>query len=175
MTIRKETGQPAPTPARIVRDPFALLRTMTSEFDRFFEEPHWPFRFAWPRGLGGVNAKAWFPEIDVFERDNCLVTKVDLPGLKKEDVHVEVIDGALIISGERANEVKEDENNYYRCERTFGTFTRTVPLPEGITIKDVKATFANGVLEVTVPLPVKVETQKHTVEIAEGPNVAKAA
>jgi HSP20 family protein len=111
----------------------------------------------------------------VFERDNCVVTKVDLPGLKKEDVNVEVVDGALIISGERANEVKEDKNNYYRSERTFGTFTRTVPLPEGITIKDVKATFANGVLEVIVPLPAKVETTKHTVEIAEGPNVAKAA
>jgi HSP20 family protein len=173
MTLEKKTGQPAPTPARIVRDPFALLRTMTSEFDRFFEEPDWLFRFAWPRGE--MSAKAWFPEIDVFERDNCVVTKVDLPGLKKEDVNVEVVDGALIISGERANEVKEDKNNYYRSERTFGTFTRTVPLPEGITIKDVKATFANGVLEVIVPLPAKVETTKHTVEIAEGPNVAKAA
>jgi HSP20 family protein len=175
MTIRKETGQPALTPARIVRDPFALLRTMTSEFDRFFEEPNRPFRFAWPRGYGEVNTRTWFPEIDVFERDNYLVTKVDLPGLKKEDVKVEVVDGVLTIWGERANEVKEDEDNYYRCERTFGNFTRTVPLPEGITYKDVKATFVDGVLEVTVPLPAKVETKKHIVEIAEGPKTAKAA
>lgn len=175
MTIKKETGQPALTPARIVRDPFALLRTMTSEFDRFIEEPRWPFHFAWPRGLGEVNAKAWFPEIDVFERDNTLVTKVDLPGLKKEEVKVEVVDGMLTIAGERANEAKEGKDNYYRCERTWGAFTRTVPLPEGVTIKDVKATFANGVLEVTVPLPAKVEAKKHIVEIAEAPNVAKAA
>ena len=148
---------------------------LPSEFDRFFDEPDWLFRFAWPRGPGELNAEPWFPDIDVLERNDCLVTKVDLPGLKKEEVKVEVVDGALIISGERANEVKEDKNNYYRCERTFGTFTRTVPLPEGITIKDVKATFADGVLEVIVPLPAKVETKKHTVEIAEGPNVAKAA
>jgi len=174
MTIKKETRQPALTPTRIVRDPFALLRTMTSEFDRFFEEPHWPLRFAWPRA-GETNAKAWFPEIDVFVRDNYLVTKVDLPGLKKEEVKVEVIDGMLTISGERANEVKEDKDNYYRAERTFGTFARTVPLPEGATIKDVKATFANGVLEVTVPLPAQEEPKKHVVEIADGPNVAKAA
>jgi HSP20 family protein len=175
MTIKKETGQPALTPARTVRDPFALLRTMTSEFDRFFEEPHWPFRFAWPRGRGELNVEAWVPEIDVFERDNTLVTKVDLPGLKKEEVKVEVVDGMLTIAGERANEAKEGKDNYYRCERTWGAFTRTVPLPDGVTIKDVKATFVNGVLEVTVPLPAKVEAKKHIVEIAEGPNVAKAA
>jgi HSP20 family protein len=150
-------------------------RPITSELDRFFEELRLPFRFAWPRGFGEVNVKEWFPEIDVFERDNTLVTRVDLPGLKKEEVNVEVVDGVLIISGERANEVKEDEDNYYRCERTFGNFTRTVPLPEGVTFKDVKANFVNGVLEVIVPLPVKVETKKHIVEIAEGPNVANAA
>ena len=175
MTIKKETGQPATMPARIVRDPFALLRNMTSEFDRFFEEPHWPFRFAWPRGLAEGNAKAWFPEIDVFERDNYLVTKVDLPGLKKENVNVEVVDGMLTISGERANEAKEEKDNYYRCERTFGTFTRTVPLPDGVALKDVKATFVDGVLEVTVPLPAKAETKKHIVEIAEASKAAKAA
>jgi len=175
MTVKKETGQPALTPAPIVRDPFALLRTMTSEFDRFFEEPRWPFRFAWPSGLAEANAKDWFPTIDVFERDNTLVTKVDLPGLKKEDVKVEVVDGMLTIRGERANETKEGKENYYRCERMYGTFTRTVPLPDGVTLKDVKATFVDGVLEVTVPLPVKAEATKHVVEIGEGPKVAKAA
>jgi HSP20 family protein len=151
------------------------VRPMTSELDRLFEELHLPFRVEWPRGFGEVNAKEWFPEIDVFERDNTLVTKVDLPGLKKEEVKVEVVEGVLIISGERANEVKEGKDNYYRCERTFGNFTRTVPLPEGVTYKDVKANFFNGVLEVIVPLPVKAETKKHIVEIAEGTAVAKAA
>jgi len=175
MTIKKETGQSALTPAPIVRDPFALLRTMTSEFDRFFEEPHWPFRFAWPRGLGEVTAKGWFPGIDVFERDNTLVTKVDLPGLKKEEVKVEVVDGMLTITGERANETKEGKDNYYRCERMYGTFTRTVPLPEGVTLNDVKATFVDGVLEVAVPLPAKTQPKKHIVEIGEGQKVAKAA
>ena len=150
-------------------------RPIASEFDRFFEELRLPFRFAWPRAFGEVNAKEWFPQIDVFERENALVTKVDLPGLKKEEVKVEVIEGMLVISGERAKEFKEGKDNFYRCERTFGNFTRTVPLPEGVTFKDVKATFVNGVLEVIVPLPTKAETKPHIVEIADVANVAKAA
>ena len=166
---RKETTL---TPRREGRDPFGLMR---AEFDRFFNEPgwqglHWPtFRF------GRGEEAAWNPGIDVFERDNRLVTKIDLPGLKKEDVKVEVTDGYLTISGERKREEEETKDDFYRCEREYGSFYRAVPLPEGAKLEDVKATFADGVLEVSVPLPVKAEATVRKVAIEEPPKAKAAA
>lgn len=81
-----------------------------------------------------------FPEIDVVERDNRLITRIDLPGLKKEDVKVEVTDGYLTISCERKTEAEEKKEHFYRCERQYGSFYRAVPLPEGVKVEDVKAT-----------------------------------
>jgi HSP20 family protein len=149
---------------------------MTSEFDRMFEGTTWP-AFRWPvlrAAAAGEDAK-WLPEIDVFEKDNRLVTKVDLPGMKKEDVKVEVTDGHLAISGERKTEAEEKKEQFYRCEREYGSFYRAVPLPEGVKLEDVKATFADGVLEVSIPLPAKAQPAVRKVEIQEAPKAAKPA
>lgn len=172
MAIRKQT---ALVPGG-VRDPFALVRQMTSELDRMFDESAWP-SFRWPslRTRPALEATTWFPEIDVFEKDNRLVTKVDLPGMKKEDVKVEVADGQLAISGERKSEAEEKKGQFYRCEREYGSFYRAVPLPEGVKIEDVKATFSDGVLEVSVPLPAKPEVKTRKVEIQEAPKARTAA
>lgn len=158
------------------RDPFALLRQMTSDLDRMFESSPWP-SFRWPifRTRPAAEAVTWIPEIDVFVKDNRLVTKIDLPGMKKDDVKVEVTDGQLAISGERKTEAEEKTENFYRCEREYGSFYRAVPLPEGVKLEDVKATFSDGVLEVSVPLPAKPETKGRKVEIQEAPKVAKTA
>jgi HSP20 family molecular chaperone IbpA len=88
---------------------------------------HEPF-FRWPlfRTRPMFESATYFPEIDEFEKDNRIVTKMDLPGLKKEDVKVEVVDGQLVISGERKNEIEEKRENFYRCERAYGSFYRTV-------------------------------------------------
>jgi HSP20 family protein len=166
MTTKKETGL---TRQAVARDPFALLRQMSTEFDRFFQDAAWPAF----RTKAIADGAKWFPEIDVFEKNNRLVTKVDLPGLKKEDVKVEVTDGHLAISGERKTEAEEKKDQFYRCEREYGSFYRAVPLPDGVKVEDAKATFADGVLEVSVPLPVKVEPAVRNVEIQEAP--AKAA
>jgi HSP20 family protein len=173
MAEKKET---ALATGRASRDPFAVLRQMASELDRVFEAP-FGTAFRWPsfRGFAFPEAAKWAPEIDVFERDNRLVTKVDLPGLKKEDVKVEVTDGYLSISGERKAETEEKTDNFYRCERSYGSFYRAVPLPEGAKLEDVKATFADGVLEVSVPLPAKAEAKPHTVRIEDGAKPAKSA
>jgi HSP20 family protein len=154
----------------------SLLRQMTTELDRLFEEPAWPsLRWpAWPTLMRPFETKRWAPEIDVYEKDNRLVTKIDLPGMKKEDVKVEVTDGHLAISGERKTEAEEKKKNFYRCEREYGSFYRSVPLPEGIKLEDVKASFADGVLEVSVPLPAKPEAKVHNVQIEE-PKDVKAA
>jgi HSP20 family protein len=158
------------------RDPFAMLRQMTSELDRVFDEPGWP-AFRWPtfRSAKADRAMTWAPEIDVFEREGRLVTKVDLPGTKKDDVKVEVSDGHLVISGERKSEVEERKDQYYRCEREYGSFFRAVPLPDGANVDDIKATFTDGVLEVSVPIAVKAEAVAHRVEIQEPGKTAKTA
>ena len=156
--------------ARTGRDPFDLLRQMTTDFDRMFDDAGWP-SVRWPalQSQRLAEAAAWNPQIDVFEKDNRLVTKVDLPGLKKEDVKVEVIDGRLAISGERKSESEEKKNDFYRCEREYGSFYRAVPLPEGVKLDDVKASFVDGVLEVSVPLPAKaVPAAARKVEIQDG-------
>ena len=127
------------------RDPFSLLRQMTAELDRAFDEP---FGFRWPAfNALELSAPKWAPRVDVFERDGRLVTKVDLPGVKKDDVTVQVTDGHLALSGERKQESAETKDNVYRTERQYGSFYRAVPLPEGVKLEDVQATFADGVLE----------------------------
>jgi HSP20 family protein len=172
MAEKKETTLAT---GRAHRDPFAVLRQMTSELDKVFEAPIGAFRWPSFRGIGRPETVNWAPEIDVFERDNRLVTKVDLPGLKKEDVKVEVTDGHLAISGERRSETEEKTDNVYRCERSYGSFYRAVPLPEGAKLEDVKATFADGVLEVSVPLPAKTEAKPRTVKVEDGQTAKSAA
>lgn len=157
-----------------VRDPFALMRQMTGELDRLFAG--FPFgSFAMPALAPLRERVGWMPQIEVFEKDNRLVTKVDLPGMKKEDVKVEVTDGHLTISGERKSEVKEEKDRFYRSERQYGSFYRTVPLPAGAKLEDVKATFAEGVLEVSVPLPAAPPSNVRTVEVQDGTKAEKSA
>jgi HSP20 family protein len=162
MATKQETALERP-PAR---DPFAMMRRMTSELDRMFEDFGWP-ALRWPafRTRPALEAAAWIPQIDLFEKDGRLVTKVDLPGIKKENVKVEVSDGNLTIAGERKTEMEEKKENVYRCEREYGSFYRAVPLPEGVKLEDIKAVFSDGVLEVSMPLPTRPERQAKTVAI----------
>ena len=164
---RKQTSL---IPRTFARDPFVVLRQMTSELDRFFESPRWPSLFE-----RSAPETMWTPEIDVYEKDNRLVTKIDLPGMKKEDVKVEVTDGHLAITGERKRETEEKKEQFYRCEREYGSFYRAVPLPVGVKLEDIKATFADGVLEVSVPLPARPEAKVRKVEIQEPAKTAKTA
>lgn len=163
MLMKKKEGELAPRGG--ARDPFALFRQMTADFDQLFAEPflRWPLFRARPM----VESATYFPEVDVFEKDNRLVTKIDLPGMKKEDVKVEVSDGQLVISGERKTEAEEKKENFYRCERNYGSFYRAIPLPDAARVEDVKATFSDGVLEVSVPLPAKVAPKPQAIQIEE--------
>ena len=164
-------------PTRFARDPFTMLRRMTTDMDRLFGEPFFG-AVAWPP-MPAFEAKGeldWYPKIEVTEKDNRLLTRVDLPGMKKEDVKVEVADGYLAISGERKREAEEKKDEYFRTEREYGSFYRGVPLPEGVKFEDVRATFADGVLEVSLPLPAAVpEARVRKVEIAGPPTAAKPA
>ena len=95
----------------------------------------------------------WAPQVEVFERGNNLVVRADLPGLSRDDVDVEVDDDALIIRGERHSDVEDEQEGYYRSERSYGSFYRAIPLPDNIDASQCNATFKEGVLEVTLPKP----------------------
>jgi HSP20 family protein len=95
----------------------------------------------------------WSPAVEVFQRENQLVVRADLPGLKKDDVKIEVTDNALTIQGERKQESEENREGFYRSERSYGSFYRAIPLPEGAKTENAKATFNNGVLEVSLEAP----------------------
>ena len=131
------------------------------EFERFFGRE-------FPFATGGETFEAgWFPEMEVFEKNNLLTVRLDVPGLKKEELAVHVAEGTLTVEGERKHETEEEKNHWYRKERTYGKFCRTVPLPEGVNAKDVTATFRNGVLEVTVPVRAAAAPAPHKVEVHE--------
>jgi HSP20 family protein len=125
--------------------PFELMRRFSEEMDRAFEG--WGISRVWGSG------ESWSPAVEVFERDNKLVVRVDLPGLSKEDVKVEMTDDGLLIQGERKREREEKGEGWYRSERSYGQFHRLIPLPDGANADQAKAKFENGVLEVSVPIP----------------------
>jgi HSP20 family protein len=146
-------------------EPRAFMRRMFPDFDRFFEgswEPLTPPA----RVFGDL---AWVPALEVVEKDHRLVARLDLPGVKKEEVTVSVTEEGLLIEGERKLEEEKKENEWYRTERSYGKFVRLVPLPAGVDFTGIKATFENGVLEVVVPLPAEAAAlPPRKVEIAGG-------
>ena len=100
-----------------------------------------------------VAQQRWVPQMDLVEADDHFVLKADLPGLSEEDVAIEVRDNALTISGERKAEHERREKGWYRVERSFGRFSRSLSLPEGIDPDAIAARFDRGVLSVTIPKP----------------------
>jgi len=114
---------------------------------------------------GDIPDMTWRPAIDVEEKDGKYMVRADLPGLNKKDIHVELHDGYLTLRGERKSEHEENQDNYHRIERTYGTFERTFRVPKGVTEKDIHAKYKDGVLELTVPTPKVVEPTTTEVKI----------
>ncbi len=129
--------------------PFELMRHFSEEMDRTFEN----FGMSRGWGFGGGQSSQWTPAVEVFERDNNMVVRADLPGLTKNDIKVEMTDQGLCIQGERKREHEEKGEGFYRTERSYGQFYRLIPLPEEVSAEQVKAEFNNGVLEVVAPIP----------------------
>ena len=125
-------------------EPVRELNTIQSEMNRlfnsFFDTPD-------------ARTRRWVPAMDLVERDEHFVLRVDLPGLTEADVKVELEDNVLTIAGERKQEEDHRADGYYRLERAFGAFSRSLTLPEGVDADAVAARFENGVLEVSVPKP----------------------
>ena len=108
----------------------------------------------------------WRPAVDVFERDDVLVFRVEVPGVEKDDIEVNVEDNVLTIKGERKRDVELKDGSTYRLERSFGSFTRRFSLPRGLDSSKVKALHKNGLLEVTLPKAEEARSRTVTVEAA---------
>jgi HSP20 family protein len=118
-------------------------------------------------------SQRWVPAMDLVEHDDHFTLRADLPGLSEQDVNIEIRDAALTVSGERSAEHEQRERGWYRLERQFGKFSRTLTLPEGVDADAVKASFDRGVLEVTIPKPE--ERKPRRVSISVGSGDGKAA
>lgn len=113
-------------------------------------------------------ARRWTPAMDLVEADDHFVLKADLPGLVEDDVAIEVQDGALTISGERKSEHSEGSRGWYRVERSFGRFSRSLTLPDGVDADGIEATFDRGVLTLRIPKPE--ERKPRRIQIGAGTN-----
>ena len=148
--------------------PFHLMRRMAEDIERLFDSDFGRVGFGmsprltsspW-RGEGRLADALWAPQVETFRKDDKLVVRADLPGLAKDNVNIEVEDDMLMISGERSDEHRDDRDDYYRSERTYGRFFRAIQLPDGVDAEKIDATFKDGVLEVTIPAP-KVQTPRN--------------
>lgn len=173
--VRRRGTTPAYGSPYATTSPFTLMRRMADDMDRLFEN------FGFGRGLGlapsllgtadtwrdvpALAPTTWAPQVETFRRGDKLVVRADLPGLSKDDVQVEVDDGVLAISGERSEEHRDERDDYFVSERSYGRFYRAIPLPEGVSGEQCDATFKDGVLEVSFPAPKEGEKKAKRVQI----------
>ncbi len=177
---KEQSTELAPTEAKPITasTPFGFMRRFATDMERLFEEFE-GFRF--PSLFGReffpftreFEHVGWVPEIEVRQKNGQFVVRADLPGLKKNDVKVELADNVLTISGERKEETEEKREGYYRSERSYGSFYRQIPLPEGAKTDTASAEFTDGVLQITMEAPER-EPRARRLEIKQGEESAKA-
>ena len=141
-----------------LRELSSLQNEMNRLFNTAFDAPVTP-------GSGGT-MRRWVPAMDLVETADDFVLRADLPGLTQDDVKIELEDSTLTVSGERKSEQVDKQAGYYRVERAFGSFSRSLTLPKGVDADAVTASFDNGVLEIHIPKPE--ERKPRRIEIAVG-------
>jgi HSP20 family protein len=153
--------------------PFEFMDRMAEEMDRTFDRMLRDFGM--PRGWGlsrspfrGWSGEgAWSPRIEAFQKGDRFIVRADLPGLKKDDVQVELTQDAITIQGDRHQEHEEEREGYFHTERQYGHFYRTIPIPEGVITETAQANFKNGVLEVSMQAPPAEANRGRRLEINE--------
>lgn len=145
----------------IVRwEPFRNAASLQDRINRMFDEA-----FGKGKDMGDLGIGAWQPSVDIYETDSGIVIEAELPGVKQDDIHIEVENHILSLKGERKenNEVKED--NYYRRERVVGRFHRAFTLPVDCNHDAIKASFNNGVLRLEIPKPEEKKPKKVAIQV----------
>jgi HSP20 family protein len=156
--------------------PFRMLERFVDEIDSMFDDigsgRGWsalrPSRNLLRQRPTGTPIEYWAPQIEISQQNNELVVRADLPGMKREDISVDIRENELTISGERRQEQENNSNGYYQSERSYGSFYRVIPLPDGAMADQANATFRNGVLEIRMPAPPEQVTRGRKLEIKEG-------
>ncbi len=145
-------------------EPAAELNTIQTEMNRLFNSLFdTPTR---PATVGST--RRWIPAMDLVEEGDHYVLRADLPGLSEQDVHIELESDVLTISGERQADRAEEKGGYRRVERAYGSFSRSLTLPEGIDPAAVHAQFERGVLEIRIPKPEQIKPRKVTIAVGAG-------
>ena len=168
---RTETGTPGRLRGREPLDvfglgPFSMMRRMREDMDRLFGDV-WGGRRQWPAFFEEGGRSEWAPAIEAFQRGNEFVVRADVPGMAREDLSVEIGDDALTIQGERKYDHKEEREGLFRSERSYGSFCRVVPLPEGAVSESAKANFKDGVLEIVMEAPSHEVRRGRRIEIGQ--------
>jgi len=145
-------------------DPFREVAAMQNQLSRLLSGT---FETA------GNGSQSWVPTLDAWETEDELVYAFDVPGVSQDKISVEVEDGTLTVSAERERSQEVSQERYHRFERRFGSFTRTVGLPQGITEDAIKAVYKDGVLEIHVPKPEQVKPKKIAIATADADAEAK--
>lgn len=161
LTTRQGTWLGNSRGSNYAASPFNLMQRLTADMDRLFENFGMGLfsRGAWPfagvrQGGGnfGVSGATWSPHIEMYEQEGKLVVQAELPGLRKEDVQAQVEDDAIVISGERRSESQTDDGGRYVSERSYGSFYRVIPLPDGADGEGANASFRDGILRIEMPM-----------------------
>ncbi|MBI5681744.1 MAG: Hsp20/alpha crystallin family protein [Deltaproteobacteria bacterium] len=143
-------------------DPFKDLVSIQERMNRLFDETFGKVT----RGEGEELARGvWSPVVDIYETDDNIVMKAELPGIDKKDVSIEVKDNMLVLKGERRFEKEVKEDNYHRMERSYGSFQRTFTLPNIVEKDNVSAKYKDGVLEITLPKSKEAKPKQIKVEV----------
>lgn len=170
LPVRREEGRIRPFEEWTFESPFGIMRRIRDEIDRMFSDFGFP-TFSVPTITSLERTGVTYPAIDVWETDQDVMVRADLPGVNPDDVQIYTTDDTLRISAESRHEEERSERGYYRTERRYGQIERVIDLPTNIKPGDAKATFKHGVLEVTLPkteqakehmrrIPVQVEQEQ---------------
>ena len=144
-------------------EPAREIGTIQNEMNRLFNT-----FFDTPSVAGSGALRRWIPAMDLVETENDYVLKADLPGLSDDDVKIEVEDNVLTISGQRKSEHEQRKDGFHRVERSYGSFRRSLALPEGVDAEAIKASFDRGVLDVRIPKPEERKPHKVAISVGSG-------
>jgi HSP20 family protein len=142
-----------------VWEPFRDLRTINDEMDRFFPS-FWPNVDREPATAGH-----WAPAADLYEDKDQIIVKLELPGIRKEDVSISLTEDTLTIKGERKSEKEENRENYYRLEGNYGSFLRVIALPRPVKSDAVKAEYRDGILKIVLPKAEESKTREIKIDV----------